>query len=64
MSGITRAMTSDACVRRVRAVRFGVNLSFPSRLAHRTRPSPRRRPMPLKTRDTVAGDTPASFATS
>ena len=63
MSGITRAMTSEFCLRRVRAVRFGVKfrVSAAARTAAVFSSETR---MPLKTRETVAGETPASAATS
>ncbi len=63
MSGITRAMTSEVWVRSVRAVRFGVKRS--SSAAARTAAAFSSDTLvPLKTRETVAGETPARRATS
>ena len=62
MSRVTSAMTSDSCFRSVRAVRWG-ELQLAGCFAHgeRIRIGDA---TPLKTRDTVAGDTSGSFATS
>ncbi len=63
MSGMASAMTSDACLRSVRAVRLGRKFSW--RAASRTAATFSSETLtPLNTLETVAGDTPASFATS
>ena len=62
MSRVTSAMTSDSCFRSVRAVRWGeLQLAGCFALGERIRIGDA---TPLKTRDTVAGDTSGSFATS
>jgi hypothetical protein len=57
------AMTSDDCLRSVRAVRLGMKDSRSAAARTRSLRSAET-VMPLKTRDTVAGETPASAATS
>ena len=63
MSGIIIVMISEELVRSRRALRLGTK---PSSLAARRTATTRSGEtlMPLKTRDTVAGETPARAATS
>lgn len=63
VSGITSAITSELWVRNDRAVRLGVKASS-SAAARTASDLPDETGMPLNTRETVAGETPAFAATS